>query len=333
MPPPLSETARAKVQYWFDCGKDNDFVFDRTDISRRQITRMRRYWRKYGEVTKPGGAHGRPLLLQEEHQSTLLLYLEDRPTAYLDEMAWFLFDEYDIICSEMTVWRNLHRLGWSRKKGTKVAKERNERLRDDWALRLGDWDANQLIYIDESASNERTGDRKYAWGPVGLPSYSIQCLKRSKRWSILPAFSVDGYLTWMIHHGSITAQLFCDFIRYQVLPLCSTDGIGPRSVLIMDNASCHRNEELEIMCRDANVTLAFLPPYSPDYNPIETSFAILKAWIRRNIELAEAYTPEIGGFGRFLEEAVKTVQETSFNHTDEKGDPGNLFRLAGVSYP
>ena len=41
----------------------------------------------------------------------------------------------------------------------------------------------------------------------------IQDLKRSKRWSILPAFTVDGYIAWEVHQGSITAEIFNDFVR------------------------------------------------------------------------------------------------------------------------
>lgn len=110
-------------------------------------------------------------------------------------MAWFLFDEYDIACSEATIWRYLHRVGWNRKKSYKVAKERNQRLRDDWALRLTHWTAEQLVFIDETVGNERTGDRKSAWGLIGMLSYSVQCFQQSKRWSILPAYTVDGYIT------------------------------------------------------------------------------------------------------------------------------------------
>jgi len=43
------------------------------------------------------------------------------------------------------------------------------------------------------------------------------------------------------------------------------------------------------MCDEAGVQLKYLPPYSPDFNPIEEAFAELKAWIKRNNELAEAY--------------------------------------------
>ena len=79
------------------------------------------------------------------------------------------------------------------------------------------------------------------------------------------------------------------------------------------------------MCEDAEVILARLPSYSPDFNPIETFFAFLKAWIRRNGHMAVEYTEEYGGFGQFLEDAVKEQGST--------GDPGNLFRLAGIEYP
>ena len=151
----------------------------------------------------------------------------------------------------------------------------------------------------------------------------IQDLKRSKRWSILPAFTVDGYIAWEVHQGSITAEIFNDFVRNQVLPQTTANG-GPRSVLGIDNASIHWNHELIQMCVTANVTLARLPPYSPYFNPIETPFALLKAWIRRNREMSLSYTEEYGGFGQFLPDSVKDLRI---------GDPGNLFRLAGIQYP
>lgn len=78
------------------------------------------------------------------------------------------------------------------------------------------------------------------------------------------------------------------------------------------------------MCAEANVLLARLPLYSPDFNPIETSFAILKAWIKRNSKLIAAYTEEYGGFGQFLHDAVCDHRAT--------GDPRNLFCLAGIDY-
>ena len=50
------------------------------------------------------------------------------------------------------------------------------------------------------------------------------------------------------------------------------------------------------MCAETGVQLEFLPPYSPDFNPIEESFAGLKAWMKRNRELASVYGDDFRGF-------------------------------------
>jgi len=108
-------------------------------------------------------------------------------------------------------------------------------------VRLGGWRAEQLVFIDKSAANERTMDRKFGWAPIGLPAWEIRPAKRSERWSILPAYTLDGYITYDIVHGSYNAELFHTFIENKVLPLCSPYP-GPRSVLIMDNATIHRSQ-------------------------------------------------------------------------------------------
>jgi len=93
------------------------------------------------------------------------------------------------------------------------------------------------------------GDRKYGWSPLGITLTISQSLKRLKRWSILPAFTIDGYIEWVIYQGSITAAIFNDFVRQQVIPHTTPfAGGGPRSVIICDNASIHWNTELEEIC-------------------------------------------------------------------------------------
>jgi hypothetical protein len=95
--------------------------------------------------------------------------------------------------------------------------------------------------LDESAANERTTDRKYGWAPVGVTPHEYLPVKRSERWSILPVYSVDGYLAWEIRQGSYNTQLFNDFVQNQVLPLCNPFPMR-RSVLVVDNARIHHSE-------------------------------------------------------------------------------------------
>lgn len=72
----------------------------------------------------------------------------------------------------------------------------------------------------------------------------------------------------------------------------------------MDN-SFHRSDRIEKMCADAGVKLVYLPPYSPDLNPIEAFFSELKAFIKRNW-LRYEENPE-RGFETFLEWSIEVV--------------------------
>ena len=124
------------------------------------------------------------------------------------------------------------------------AAQQNPELRADWIRRLASYDANQLIFVDESAANERTADRKYGWAPIGVTPSEFRPFQRSERWSILPAYTVDGFITWEIVHGSFTAQMFQDWVENELLPLCSPYP-HPRSVIVMDNAPIHTAEVLD----------------------------------------------------------------------------------------
>ena len=76
------------------------------------------------------------------------------------------------------------------------------------------------------------------------------------------------------------------------------------------------------MCADAGVQLEFLPPYSPDRNPIESSFSVLKAWIRRYQDEAIQAADEENGFGLFLQRAIESQEGA--------GNPKAMFRRAGI---
>ena len=122
-----------------------------------------------------------------------------------------------------------------------IAREQNQELRDEWMMRLTEWRPEQLIYVDESACNERTSDRKYGWLPIGTRATVVGSYKHSERFSILPAYTCDGFLDWDVFQGSYNIELFLVFIETHVLPH-TTPFPGPKSVLIMDNARIHRSE-------------------------------------------------------------------------------------------
>ena len=118
--------------------------------------------------------------------------------------------------------------------------------------------------------------------------------------------------------------MFNEFIRDRILPHCTPYASGgPISILIMDNCKIYWNSELTEMCQEAGVRLEYLPLYSPDLNPIETSFAVLKAWIKRHQDIGELFATD-NTYREFLNLAVEAQ--------DPWPDAGNLFRLAGIEY-
>jgi transposase len=152
-----------------------------------------------------------------------------------------------------------------------------------------------FVFVDESGANERTGYRKYGWSPRGSIAIEYSPLKRSERWSILPALTLNGWIDCLIFQSSITGQIFEDWLEQKVLPQCNPYP-GPRSVLIMDNASIHKSDKVQELCNIAGVLREDLPPYCPEFNPIEATFGDIKAWIKKNHRVAELYH----NYGAFL---------------------------------
>jgi DDE superfamily endonuclease len=125
----------------------------------------------------------------------------------------------------------------------------------------------------------------------------------------LPAYTQDGILLSRVFQGTTDSTFFEDFIE-QLLHHCGR-WPEPNSVLVMDNASFHRTERIEQMCAEAGVKLMYLPPYSPDLNPIEEFFPELKAFIKRHWGLYED-NPE-QGFDVFLDWCVDAVGNKTEN--------------------
>ena len=123
-----------------------------------------------------------------------------------------------------------------------IVQQRNLGLRDDWIIRTCGYRRDQFIFVDESACNEKTMDRKYGWAPINEPAEGILELKRSKRWSLLPAYIWQGYMPgWLIHQGFVDGLMFIQWIKNEVLTYMQPYP-QPCSVLVMDNASIHCNK-------------------------------------------------------------------------------------------
>jgi len=200
--------------------------------------------------------------------------MDDKSTYLLSEVVKEFWDEWDMRITERIVSYTLKKHGFRRAAVRRDAAQRSEEIRLAWIGTMGGYNKKQVVFLDESAGNQKAGWRKYGWSRQGYTPVTQELLKRDKRWSILPAYTVDGILLiTKIIQGSIPQEIFNDWIR--TLPLCNPYP-GPRSVLILDNCVVHKHVSVQQMCDEAGIILELLPPYSPDFNPIEYMFNTLK---------------------------------------------------------
>ena len=259
--------------------------------------------RRFGSTTAPRNGGGRPRTLTTTMLNVLREDLLRKPDQYLDEMMLFLWDEYQVMVSPSTISRALHSMRWSKKQSRRIAHGRDANLRDFYLHTLASFESRQLVFVDESGCDKRIGFRRTGWSPLGTTPIQIARFHRGQRYQILPAYTQEGVLLARVFQGSTDALLFGDFIE-ELLQHCGR-WPEPNSVLIMDNASFHRSNRINEMCAAAGVKLLYLPPYSPDLNPIEEFFAGLKMFIKREWDVYED-DPE-QDFTAFLEWCIDTV--------------------------
>ena len=144
--------------------------------------------------------------------------------------------------------------------------------RDEYLLALQQETENgkKLVYIDESGFM-KTDFRRYAYAPKGL---CVEAKVPSHRYTTttLIAARLDGCFTApVLFEGSCDALAFNAWLQEMLCPF-----LDNRHVVIMDNASFHKGSETARLIEDSGASLLFLPPYSPELNPIEKDFANIK---------------------------------------------------------
>jgi transposase len=204
----------------------------------------------------------------------------DKPDLYLDEIQWFLFFECDVQVGLSTISRHLRMAKWTKKKLEKRASQRVELLRTDWRRKVSIISAEMCVFCDESGTDRRDGSRRTGWSPIGQAPWAYAPFRRGNRCHLLPAIATDGIVDVLLYEGQSNAEGFELWLETRLLPKMNAFP-APKSVLVMDNAGWHRNERIQALCDRFGVLLWYLPPHSPDFNPIEAYFSDLKAYIRR----------------------------------------------------
>ncbi|HZC19443.1 MAG TPA: IS630 family transposase [Rubrobacteraceae bacterium] len=167
-------------------------------------------------------------------------------------------------------------------------------------------EARRLVFVDEMGTNtslaplhgwSRRGERARLWAPRN----------RGKSMTLLASMSSEGMGPALAVQGSTNKAVFEAYVERVLAP-----SLRPGQVVVMDNLSAHKGEEARELIEGRGCEVLFLPPYSPDYNPIEEAFAKLKTPLRR----AGACTREalIEAMGRALEAVTAGDARGFFKH-------------------
>lgn len=223
-------------------------------------------------------------------------YTKEHPTFYLEELKVFLERNFPNVrnVSVATICRALNfDLKLSRKVLTKAAREAvpAEIRNYEAKLRSIYHYPGQLVFIDETSKDGRHAYRRYARSKRGTKAVVKLPFARGKRVSILAALNIDGFMSWATTRGTFSRQNFHNAFAATVVPKLNPWPL-PNSIVIMDNAKIHMYKELEDVIHQCGARLLFLPPYSPQLNPIEVCFGRLKRWIQKNANLVFPLYPE-----------------------------------------
>ncbi len=180
------------------------------------------------------------------------------------------------------------------KKRSVGAAERDEFLRAAWrALVAGEVDAGRLVFVDEMGANVSLSPL-YAWSRRGERAFWSAPRNWGKNVTLLASMTAGGVGPCLAVEGAATRGVFEAYLEQVLAP-----SLRPGQVAVMDNLSAHKGGRVREILEAAGCELLYLPPYSPDLNPIEHAFSKVKGLLRR----AEARTREalIGAMGRALD--------------------------------
>lgn len=135
-------------------------------------------------------------------------------------------------------------------------------------------DPRKLVFIDESAANTKMG-RSHAWIRRGQELIDPHPMNWGKSLTMIGAIRLKGWVCLGTLWGAAKKITFYSWFTRRLLPK-----LRRGDTVVLDNAQVHRDPRLPIAAKKRGIKLKFLPPYSPDFNPIEPAWALVKKFIK-----------------------------------------------------
>ncbi|HEX3204633.1 MAG TPA: IS630 family transposase [Propionibacteriaceae bacterium] len=277
MPGPLSQDLRDRLTAAVAAGSSARAAAERFGVSESTAIRWAQRWRAEGEArARPlGGDHRSRLSGHREAVLTLVAHQSDLTLA---EIRAELAARHGIRVGQTTIWRFFERHRITVKKSLHATEQGRPDVaaaRRRFIVRQPALDPKHLIFLDEtSATTKMTrthgrclrGQRLLEPVPHG----------HWKTSTLVAGLCLSGITAPYVMDGAMTGDVFLQYIK-QILAPTLTAG----DIVVMDNVATHKVAGIREAIEARGATLLYLPPYSPDLNPIEKAFAKIKATLRK----------------------------------------------------
>lgn len=187
-----------------------------------------------------------------------------------------------------------------------IAAERDERARATWRTQIAALPPATLVFIDESGTN-RAMTPRYGRAPRGERAVGSAPRNHGPNVTLLAALTPGGMGPALVVEGAANRPAFETYVRELLVP-----SLQPGQTVVLDNLSVHKSEEIRMLIQEAGCHLRFLPPYSPDFTPIEQAFAKIKQVLRR--AAARTFDDLVAAIGRAIEAVTATDARSFFTH-------------------
>lgn len=149
------------------------------------------------------------------------------------------------------------------------------RERKNWIECLLGYDKNNFVFIDESGVNTDL-TRIYGRAIDGERCVDKVPLNTPQNTTILSSVRYNGETVYTVYQGGTTSDKFSDYLNNILAP-----ALHKNDIVVMDNMRTHRSKEVKKVIEELKINVVYLPPYSPDFNPMEKMWSKIKSVLRK----------------------------------------------------
>jgi transposase len=238
----------------------------------RRLLQRRRQTGSFAALPR-GGA--RRIKMDAPRCDRLVVLVTEQPDASLEELR----DRLGAPVHRATIGRALVRLGWTVKKKVFRAAEQDRpdvrRKRAAFRTRAQGIDPDRFLFLDEVGADTAM-TRRYGRAPRGARLYDAVPEACWRTTTLIAGVRRSGVVAPLVLEGATDEAVFRTYVEQVLVPV-----LRPGDIVVLDNLAAHRVGWVARRLRQAGAGVWYLPPYSPEYNPIEKVWAKVKAWLRR----------------------------------------------------